>query len=466
MTSTDGAGTARRSGIEVLTAWAAGLQWDDVPEAAQQAAVTHFVDAYGVALATGATPFGRRLLDGLESSDEGSAFVIGTDRRADPLRAAVLNGTLVHGLEYDDTHIGSIVHGSGVALPAALSQAHRPEVTVSDLLTAFVVTWETMIRLGLLAPGAYQARGFQTAAVTGAPAAALGVGRLRRLEPALLAEAFAVATSFSSGLMAYAFDGATVKRAHLGWAAHGGVAAVDLAAAGITGPGSPLTARFGFLEVLAGRTGVTVADTAPVLDDIGQRWHLAEAAYKLYPVCHYIHSYLDLVDELRPLHAVDDIGTVECAVHPAVTNVISDDPDVRRRPVTFEQAQYSLHFSVAHMLVHGTCELDQLQANLHDDRVLALAQRVEAVVDPELEFPGIFPASIRLRDRDGRVLVERSIIGPRGATLSGKELGAELEQKFISNAAPRFGQGRAAELYARLTDVATNRTTPASAWLQ
>jgi 2-methylcitrate dehydratase PrpD len=118
------------------------------------------------------------------------------------------------------------------------------------------------------------------------------------------------------------------------------------------------------------------------------------------------------------------------------------------------------------MLVHGTCELDQLQANLHDDRVLALAQRVEAVVDPALEFPGIFPASIRLRGRDGRVLVERSIIGPRGATLSAEELGAELEQKFISNAAPRFGRGRAAELYARLTDIATHRATPASTWLQ
>lgn len=448
-----------------MAAWAAGLTWDDIPEVASRAAVTHFVDAYGVALASGSTPFGQRLLDGLSDADEGSALIVGSPRRVDPLRSAVINGTLVHGLEYDDTHIASIVHGSGVALAAAVSQAHLPGVTVADVLAGFVVTWEVMIRLGLLAPGAFQARGFQTAAVTGAPAAALAVGRLRRLGPDVLSEAFAVATSFSSGLMAYAFDGATVKRAHLGWAAHGGVAAVDLAAAGVTGPGRPLTARFGFLQVLAGQESRQPEELATVLDDVGHRWHLAEAAYKLYPVCHYIHSYLDVVAELRELHPLDTIGTIECEVHPAVTNVISDDADQRRRPVTFEQAQYSLHYTVAQMFVHGSCVIDDLVERLGDPQVLAFADRVEAIVDPNMEFPGLFPALIRLRGHDGAVLTERAIVGPRGATLSGAELGTELRDKFLRNASSRLGTDGAQERFARLTDIAAHRDAPAGGWL-
>lgn len=452
-------------GTERLAGWAAELAWGDIPPDVQRAAIVHFVDAYGVALASGATPFGRRVLEGLGATDSGPAPIIGSDRRSDPLRAALINGTLVHGLEFDDTHIDSIVHGSGVALAAALSHAHLAGVSIGDMLTAFVITWEAMIRLGLLAPGAYQARGFQTAAVTGAPAAALAVGRLRGLDAGTLAEAFAVATSFSSGLMAYAFDGATVKRTHLGWAAHGGVAAAELAAAGVTGPGQPLTARFGFLEVLAGRTAVDLTALAATLDDVGSRWHLVDAAYKLYPVCHYIHSYLDLVDDMRGVHPLESIAAIECAVHPAVTNVISDDPELRRRPITFEQAQYSLHYSVAQMWVHGRCELEDLASDLSDPAVLAVADRVQAVVDPSLEFPGVFPASVRVRGLDGGVLVERSIVGPRGATLTGEQLGPELREKFVRNAGRRLGMGPAAALHDRLLTGAADHGRPAAAWL-
>jgi 2-methylcitrate dehydratase PrpD len=467
---TDRAGASTRArGTEVLAGWAAGLQWDDIPMDVRHAAVTHFVDAYGVALAASATPFGQQLLASLATADEGSASVIGSDRRVDALRAAIINGTLVHGLEYDDTHIASIVHGSGVALAAAMSQAHLPGVTAADVLTGFVIAWETMIRLGLLAPGGYQSRGFQTAAVTGAPAAALAVGRLRRLDAPMLSEAVAVATSFSSGLMAYAADGATVKRAHLGWAAHGGIAAVDLATSGITGPTRPLTSRFGFLHVLAGRDDHDPAHdraaSAAILDDVGTRWHLNDAAYKLYPVCHYIHSYLDVVDELRSLHPLDTIGAIECTVHPAVTNVISDDPDRRRRPGTFEQAQYSLHFSVAHMFTHGDCDIDTMAANIRDPEVLSVADRVVAVVDPDLEFPGVFPAHVRLRDHDGEVLVERSIVGPRGATLSGEELAPELREKFVRNASRRMSPDEASALFERMTASGSALTMPAMSWL-
>jgi len=448
-----------------MATWAAGLEWDDIPEHVRRAATTHFVDAYGVALASGSTPFGQRILDGLSDADAGSALVLGSRRRVDPLRSAIINGTLVHGLEYDDTHIASIVHGSGVALAAVVSQAHLPGVTVADMLTGFVVAWEVMIRLGLLAPGAFQARGFQTAAVTGAPASALAVGRLRRLEPAVLSEALAVATSFSSGLMAYAFDGATVKRAHLGWAAHGGIAAVDLASAGVTGPGQPLTARFGFLHVLAGQEGPQPEHLANILDDVGERWHLADAAYKLYPVCHYIHSYLDVVAELRGRHPLDTIGRIECEVHPAVTNVISDDPDQRRRPTTFEQAQYSLHYSVAQMFVHGACGIEDLVDSLGDERVLGVADRVEAIVDPTMEFPGLFPASIRLRGHDGTVLEERAVIGPHGATRSGAELSLELREKFLRNVSGLHGSAGAEDLFERLTDVDGHRDDMAGGWL-
>jgi 2-methylcitrate dehydratase PrpD len=453
------AGRARETAA--LSAWASALRWDALPEAVRSAAALHFLDALGVGMAAAATRFGSGLLSTLPPHDSGPAPVIGHDRCVDGLRAAVVNGTLVHGLEYDDTHIPSVIHGSAVALPAVLSQVHREDVTVADLLTGFVVAWEAMVRLGLLAPGAYQSRGFQTAAVCGPPAAALAVGRVRGVPAEVLEEAFAIATSFSSGLMAYAEDGATVKRAHAGWAAHGGVAAIELAAGGLTGPGRPLTAGRGFLAVLAGAEEVTGIDTT--LGDVGKRWHLPEAAYKLYPCCHFIHAYLDAVAALRRRHPPHAHGTLESVVHPSVVPLVADRPEQRRAPRTLEQAQYSLYYTVAQMFVHGHCDLADL-ARPDDPAVLDLAARVTAVEDPSMDYPGLFPAVVRAFGRDGALLEELSLEGPRGATLDQGDLLAEIREKFRANTEPSLGPERAAALFAQLHDADSHAGKAAATW--
>lgn len=451
-------GSARET--SALTAWASALQWDDLPDSLRSAAALHFLDGLGVAVAVAGTPFGARVLSATLSGDTGLAPVIGSERHVDSLRAALVNGTLIHGLEYDDTHIPSVIHGSAVVLPAVLSQVHREGVTVGDLLAGFVVGWEVLVRVGLLAPGAYQARGFQTAAVCGPLAAAVAVGRLRRSGSAVMDEAIAIATSFSSGLMAYAQDGATVKRSHLGWAAHGGVAAMDLAEGGLTGPRSPLRARNGFLAVLAGTDEFSHIDA--LLADVGGRWHLPEASFKLYPVCHYIHSYLDAVDDLRRRHDWAEVGVVECEVHPAVVPVIADVPERRRQPRTFEEAQYSLFHCVAQMFVHGHCDLADL--NEEDPRVREFAQRVEAVINPGLDYPGLFPAVVRARDRDGNLLEEVSLRGPLGATMDQQQLIGAVKDKFLQNTAPAWGEGRAELMFDQLRDVDAHATRPAADW--
>jgi 2-methylcitrate dehydratase PrpD len=457
----DAATTAGPRETATLTLWANGLRWQDVPDDVRFACGLHFVDAYGVAVATGDTPSGQRLLATLPDTDAGPAHVIGRDRGVDPMRAALVNGTLVHGLEFDDTHIPSVIHGSAVALAATLSQAHRAGVTLGDVLTGFLVTWETMIRLGLLAPGGYQARGFQTAAVCGPPAAALAVGRLQGLGPAELDQAFAVATSYAGGLMAYAADGATVKRSHLGWAAHGGVVAAELAGSGMTGPTRPLTGSNAFLPVLAGIDDA--ADVAGVLDNVGGRWHLLEASYKLHPVCHYIHAYLDLVADLRQRHPLASVAAIHCHVHPAVVPVITDDEDQRRHPRSVEEAQYSLHFAVASMYLHGACSSEEL-ADPHDPRIREVAQRVHAVVDPDLAFPGMFPAVIRLLDDRGELIEQAELAGPHGATVPRAELVGALREKFVRNTASRWTASAAGDVFDQLATAALPAALPAADW--
>ena len=168
---------------------------------------------------------------------DGPATVFGRARGLTAPAAAMANGALMHSLEYDDTHIASVVHGGAVATPAALAAAEQRGAEGADLVVGYLVAWEAMIRLGLSAPGAFQANGFQISAVGGAIGAALAATAIRRLTEDQAVAALGIAGSQASGLMAFLNDGSTVKALHPGWAAHTGLTAAALAAAGMTGPG-------------------------------------------------------------------------------------------------------------------------------------------------------------------------------------------------------------------------------------
>jgi 2-methylcitrate dehydratase PrpD len=87
--------------------------------------------------------------------------------------AALVNGGLIHSLEYDDTHTASIQHGSAVIAAAALAVGEARGASGAALLGAFARGWEVLIRFGLAAPARFHAHGFMSTSVGGALASAL-----------------------------------------------------------------------------------------------------------------------------------------------------------------------------------------------------------------------------------------------------------------------------------------------------
>ncbi len=162
----------RNAETEPLTHIAAefvrGLALEAIPPEVVEAAKDHFLDTLGVGLAAASISGASELGDAvarLGSGGESTAF--GRASALPAAQAALLNGTLIHSLEYDDTHMAAIVHGSAVLAPTALAVAEREGASGSALLAAYVGGWEVFARLGLAAPGAFQAKGFQITAVGG-----------------------------------------------------------------------------------------------------------------------------------------------------------------------------------------------------------------------------------------------------------------------------------------------------------
>jgi 2-methylcitrate dehydratase PrpD len=372
-----------------------------IPPDVRESAKLHLLDAIGVGLAAVATGAGAPYLKAAPAlnGSGGPASIFGSGDGFSAATAALANGGMIHGLEYDDTHTGSIVHGSSVLAAAAFAAAESAGANGDDLLVAYIKGWETLIRIGLAAPGQFQAQGFQITSVGGTLGAALVAAELFTLGDAQSVDAVGIALSQASGVFEFLTNGSTVKSLHAGWAAHGGIVAATLAGAGLTGPATAFEGQFGLFRRFA--MDDEAADRfAAAIETLGTQWHLPQAAFKFYPCCHYIHPFIEALEialRERPGSAID---TILCEVPPGAAALISEPWERKLKPQTGHEARYSLPIALAARLVEGAVTPATF-ANAPSAAIVAKAECISARAMKDADFPRRFEARLHVRFTDG-----------------------------------------------------------------
>jgi 2-methylcitrate dehydratase PrpD len=269
--------------------------------------------------------------------------------------------------------------------------------------------YEVTVRVGnaLGAASAYR-RGFHPTGVAGVFGAAVASGRILGLDTAGLDRAIGIAGTMASGSLEYLADGAWTKRLNPGWAAHGGVVAASLAAAGFTGPRSAIEGEHGLLHAYS-----DAPDPTRLLEGLSPA-HLAvmDVSIKPYGCCRYAHPIIDAVLALRRTHGIraDDVEAMRLGVLDAGWALIAEPDERVRAPRNAVDAQFSAPWAAAVALVRGRAGLAEFSDEALGDGVIrALAARCECHRDASLdaEYPARWPAEVEIRLRDGRVLRER-----------------------------------------------------------
>jgi len=372
-----------------------------LPEDVAIAARLHLLDAIGVGLAAAGSPIGaayRAYAD--EVAKGGPATVFGQASGASAADAAMINGGLIHSLEFDDTHTASIAHGSAVLAAGALAVAEAQKASGAALLGAYARGWEVLIRFGLAAPNGFHAKGFMSTSVTGALTSALLAAELMGLDEDRSVAALGIALSQASGVMEFLTNGSSVKSLHPGWAAHGGVVAAMLARAGMTGPETSLDGRHGLFRQFTGDEGAA-GRFRTLIGGLGREWHLPKAAYKFYPCCHYLHPFIEAAGQLaeRGVRA-NDVEHIVCRVPQGEAAVICEPWETKQAPATGHAARWSLPIAVAARLVEGKVDLATFETTANG-AVREFARRVAWEPLPGARFPERFEAELVCTTRNG-----------------------------------------------------------------
>jgi 2-methylcitrate dehydratase PrpD len=415
-----------------LAEWIVGLGTDDIPEPVRHAARRHLLDGLGDALASAradAVPAPVAVARGLGGPPESTLLT--TDERVGAPAAALASGALVHGLDFDDTHAGGLVHATAVVLPVVLAVGEQVDADGAELLTAAVVGYEVVCRVAAASPHGFHARGLHATQVAGTLAAAAVAARLMRLDAETTTNALGIAGSSSGGLLEFLTTGASTKQLHPGSAALNGILAARLAGEGATGPATVLEGPHGIYAALSARD----ADPASVVADLGTRWETTRITIKPYPSCQLMHVTLDAVREVLPLEA-DLVEEIVADVHPDSASIVCEPAAVKVEPRTSYDAKFSLPWSVAALVVDGHVGVDTYALDsIVRPGVVALARRVRTEVTASEGVAADAAGHVRVVLRDGTVLegrVARSAGGP-DSPLSD----ADLLAKFRSNAGGR-----------------------------
>src|SRR5579884_902433 len=339
-------------------------------------------------------------------SEPGQCTVIGQAERRSAAWAALANGTS-HAIEMDDVASKSSLHPGVPVFPAALAVAEEVGATPRQALTAIVVGYEVVMRVGnALNPASAYRRGFHPTGVAGAFGAAAATAALLHLDAARFTHALGIAGTMASGSLEYLSGGAWTKRLNAGWAAHCGIVAARLAAAGFTGPTSAIEGPLGLLHAYSDDPVPTEA-----LDGLGQSFQVMRVSIKPYACCRYNHGPIECMLQLRPqIPSLDDVEAIRLGILSGGWLLVADPLEQKRRPQNVVDAQFSAPFAAAVALVHGRAGLREYsQANVEDPRIDSLMARVTCYRDPELDavYPDQWPAAASIRLRSGRVLEAR-----------------------------------------------------------
>jgi 2-methylcitrate dehydratase PrpD len=420
--------------VGVLGDFVTSSRWEDIPGSLRHEAKRSLLNFFGCALGVAEDPAVSTAVKVMAPfSGPDRVTLIGRPERLDAMGASFANTIAANLLDYDDTHLRTVIHPTAPVAPPVLALAELHGLSGAAVLHALILGAEVECRIGLAVSPTHYARGWHITSTCGVFGSAAGCSRLLGLSPAQTAAALGIASSQSAGTVENLASSG--KNVSMGNAARNGLLAALLARDGYAGAPTALEGKLGWARAMG-----DTPDRDAMLGDLGTRWEFAANTYKLYPSGIVFHAVIDACLALR--EQLNLTGDDVAAVIVRGDQLLLDRGD--RPTLTERDARVSIAHNAAVALVRGSAGVADFAAGAVADPAVA---RVRALVTAELDA-SLPPAaaSVVVRTTDGRAATLRVDVARGGQSRPLAD--ADLETKFRSNAPGARAGDRIAAVWA------------------
>ena len=411
-----------------LAEWPTRTSYEDLPQEVREKVKYCMLDAAGVALAAVSDDVGQAFRSILPAiGGPGPCTVLGSPESWNPLTAGLVNGSLGHALDYDDTYQPVPVHTSGSIFPASLAAAERQKSSGKELLRAMALGTEVAIRIGLALGRSHVDKGWHGTGTFNTFGAATATGILLDLSVEQMIRCLGTAAVQATGLLKAA-AGTKCKSLHAGKAAMNGILSGLLASTtGWTSPEKALEMPNGFAALFS---------EEPQLDEglkgLGEKYYLMDISFKISASCSQIQATIDGIEELKLKHSIEPEAVQEIilTVNP-IASTVAGIPE----PKDGYQGKFSLAYCAARAL-HGHDRFQDAfsEAMVNRPELQATCRKVNLNV---VSGMGDVESGIEIRLKGGKKF---STYVPIAKGNPGNELSREeLEGKFLRLVEPLFG---------------------------
>ena len=390
-------------------------QRSDIPASVLHDAKRSVLNLIGTALGAAHHPDFELFLNLLAPvKGPAQATIFGRHERFDSLNAAFLNAISANLLDFDDTHLATVIHPSAPVAPPLFALAEQRGLPGADLLHAFVLGVEIECRLGNAVSPKHYARGWHITASCGVFGAAAACAKLLGLDPKKTGHALGIAAAHSGSITENLATGA--KNIGVGNAARGGLLSALAAEAGVSAAERAIEGPQGWAQATGDQLKTDV-----LFADLGRSWEIAKNTYKPYPCGIVLHPVIDACLDLRRRFALaaPDIASVTVTGHPLLLTRAD-------RPVNnARDAKISIHHSVAVAFLFGAAGVSEYSETAAiDPAIVALRERVQAQADPAV---AVGAARVEVRTTGDNIL--RTEVGHARGSLALPMTDADIEEK-------------------------------------
>jgi len=384
-----------------LANFVAATSWADVAaqsHEAKRSILNFFATALGSAYAPAVTSALRTMSP---FSGAATSAIIGRPERLDALSAAFVNAISANLLDFDDTHLDTIIHPAAPVAAPVLALAQARGFSGRDAITAFILGVEVECRIGnAVSPGHY-ARGWHITSTCGVFGAAAACAKLLGLSADGITNAIGIAASQSAGIVENLPTAA--KNVSVGNAARNGLFAALLAAEGFGASARAIEGPLGWARAMGDEP-----DLESLVGGLGKSWEIAKNTYKPYPAGIVFHAVIDACLKLRARlnQRIDDVLSI--TVQGSALLLARGDRPVRNE----RDARVSIHHCAACVLLLGSTGVPEFtETVVFRPDIVSLRQKVRAQLDTSLPDGA---ARVNLQLASGEVLSE-IVMAARGS---------------------------------------------------